>query len=105
MTQPTNYTDPHHGETPPYVDVEIAIASLIERVELQTGVRLTQLDISDATGIPQGTISKWANGTITRLDKHILVAFLNYFNRYFECRLDDLVVPRKQQELETGDAS
>lgn len=74
-------------------DLNIGMGSLIARVESITGKRLTQLEISSATGIPQGTISKWSNGYVSRLDKHIIVALINYFNQYFECKLEDLLVP------------
>ena len=73
-------------------DLHVGMAQLIIRVEDITGRRLTQLEISHATGIPQGTISKWSNGYVSRLDKHIIVALLNYFNQYFECTLEDLLV-------------
>lgn len=73
-------------------DLQVGVNSLITRVESITGKRLTQLEISHETGIPQGTISKWSNGYVSRMDKHIIVALLNYFNRYFECNLEDLLV-------------
>ena len=73
-------------------DLQVGMDTLIARVETITGKRLTQLEISHATGIPQGTISKWSNGYVSRLDKHIIVALLNYFNQYFECKLEDLLV-------------
>lgn len=74
------------------VDLQVGMHTLIQRVETMRGSRLTQLEISHATGIPQGTISKWSNGYVSRLDKHIIVALLNYFNQYFECTLEDLLV-------------
>ncbi|MGB7338946.1 MAG: helix-turn-helix transcriptional regulator [Phototrophicaceae bacterium] len=73
-------------------DLQVGMDTLIARVETIRGTRLTQLEISHATGIPQGTISKWSNGYVSRLDKHIIVALLNYFNQYFECNLEDLLV-------------
>lgn len=73
-------------------DLQVGMDTLIARVETIRGTRLTQLEISHATGIPQGTISKWSNGYVSRLDKHIIVALLNYFNQYFECTLEDLLV-------------
>lgn len=78
-------------------DLQVGVDTLIARVETITGKRLTQLEISHATGIPQGTISKWSNGYVSRLDKHIIVALLNYFNQYFECTLEDLLVLSKAE--------
>lgn len=75
-----------------FTDLQVGVNSLIARVEGITGKRLTQLEISHATGIPQGTISKWSKGYVSRMDKHIIVALLNYFNQYFECNLEDLLV-------------
>lgn len=75
-----------------FTDLCLGMDVLIARVEQITGERLTQQEISQATGIPQGTISKWSNDYISRLDKSIIIALLNYFNQYFECKLDDLLV-------------
>lgn len=75
-----------------FTDLRLGMDVLIARVEKITGKRLTQQEISQATGIPQGTISKWSNDYISRLDKAIIVALLNYFNQYFECKLEDLLV-------------
>ena len=69
--------------------------NLLDRVEEIRGTRPTQIEISTMTGVPQGTISKWSNGYVSRLDKHIILSLLNFFNQYFECKLDDLIVPIK----------
>jgi transcriptional regulator with XRE-family HTH domain len=48
--------------------------------------KLAQKDIATATGIPQGTLSRWINGKVDSYKGDILSALMNYF----ECELTDL---------------
>lgn len=48
--------------------------------------KLSQKDIASATGIPQGTLSRWINGKVDSYKGDILSALMNYF----ECELVDL---------------
>lgn len=48
--------------------------------------KLAQKDIATATGIPQGTLSRWINGKVDSYKGEILSALMNYF----ECELTDL---------------
>lgn len=49
---------------------------------------ITQEELSNAIGIPQGTISRWASNKVDRLDKNIMLKLC----RYFECEIGDLLV-------------
>lgn len=48
--------------------------------------KLAQKDIASATGIPQGTLSRWINGKVDSYKGDILSLLMNYF----ECNLEDL---------------
>lgn len=50
--------------------------------------KVTQQEVSDAIGVPQGTLSKWAGNKVDRLDKRIITALCVYF----QCGIDDLLV-------------
>jgi transcriptional regulator with XRE-family HTH domain len=47
---------------------------------------LTQEGLEDATGIPQGTISRWVNNRVDNYKKDILEKLM----AYFDCDLADL---------------
>jgi len=48
---------------------------------------ITQNEIALATGIPQGTISRWVGDKVDRLDKDILKRLCDYF----DCEIGDLL--------------
>jgi len=48
---------------------------------------VTQDEIAKATGIPQGTISRWAGNKVDRLDKGIMIKLC----AYFDCEISDLL--------------
>lgn len=81
---------------------------LVDTVERYTKKRPTQVEISEATGIRQPTISEWMQqgAEFKRLDGKVVSALLNYFNQFFPCRLDDLVdFDNDTQEIEAVDPS
>lgn len=47
--------------------------------ELMEKRKITQERLSEDTGIPQGTISRWAGNKIDRLDRHIMTKLCEYF--------------------------
>jgi transcriptional regulator with XRE-family HTH domain len=58
------------------------------------GSKLKQSQLAELTGIPQGTISGWERGIITRYDKEVIEKLLEYF----DCELADLfIVERKRR--------
>ena len=48
---------------------------------------ITQEEIAEAIGIPQGTISRWAGNKVDRLDKRIMVKLCEFF----ECEIGELL--------------
>lgn len=55
----------------------------------------TQDDLAVAVNVPQGTISRWVNDKVDRLDKNILVKLCLYFN----CDIGDLLVFEREDFL------
>lgn len=74
--------------------VRVRIAELIEAKSARDGKRVTQEMISQETGIPQGTLSRWAGNKVDRLDKTIMVKLC----LYFECEIGDLLVMEMQRQ-------
>jgi len=71
--------------------VKVKVADLIEKKMIRDGRTLenpiTQMEIARATGIPQGTISRWVGDKVDRLDKDIMVKLCDYF----DCDISDLL--------------
>jgi DNA-binding Xre family transcriptional regulator len=51
------------------------------------GETITQDKLADATGVSQGTISRWLRQHVDRFDAEIVVKFCDYF----ECGVGDLL--------------
>lgn len=73
------------------LNVRINLQPLIDKKSIElygrTG-QLKQQDIAEATGIPQGTLSRWQNGKVDSYKGEILAALMNYF----ECEIQDLLI-------------
>jgi putative transcriptional regulator len=54
---------------------------------------ITQLELSERTGIPQTTISRWAGNRVDRIDLGILEKLC----RYFECGVEELLVFKSEE--------
>lgn len=67
--------------------VRIRIVELMEQ-KRNEGATVTQEIISKATGIPQGTLSRWAGNKVDRLDKDIMAKLCEYF----DCEIGELIV-------------
>ena len=52
---------------------------------------ITQNELSERTGIPQTTISRWAGNRVDRIDLGILEKLC----RYFDCGVEELLVFKK----------
>lgn len=65
----------------------VQLDKLIEKKEQELGRTITQEELSKATKIPQGTISRWVGNKVDRLDKRVLESFLDYF----DCEIGDLL--------------
>lgn len=48
---------------------------------------ITQEELAQAIGVPQGTISRWVGNKVDRLDKRIMIKLCEYF----ECGISDLL--------------
>lgn len=64
------------------------LPELIRQREERTGRRLLQKDIARATGIPEGTLSRYVNDHINRFDRDIVERLCEYF----EVELHELIV-------------
>lgn len=67
-------------------------------VELQLHVlmakkRVSQIDLSKATGIRQATISAYYNDTA----KHIVKEHIDIFCKFFDCTIDELITYKKEE--------
>jgi DNA-binding Xre family transcriptional regulator len=66
--------------------------------------RITYREVSEATGIHEGTLSKWAN-QVNLFDGRVVSALCGYF----ECEIGDLLVlypdPESSQKLEAATAA
>ena len=72
--------------------VKVKVADLIQQKMIRDGRDpsrnpITQQEIATATGIPQGTVSRWVGDKVDRLDKNIMVKLCDYF----ECDISDLL--------------
>jgi transcriptional regulator with XRE-family HTH domain len=56
------------------------LPDLIREKEAVLGRRLLQKEIARATGIPEGTLSRYVNDHINRFDRHIIVRLCEYFD-------------------------
>lgn len=74
--------------------IDVRFNNLMARVELETGVRPTQRDVSEATGLAESTLSRFAQGKTTRYDADLLVKLVDFFNERLNdgCSLADLLV-------------
>jgi transcriptional regulator with XRE-family HTH domain len=80
-------------------DVRINLQPLIEKKSLQLFGRkdaLSQKDISEATKIPQGTLSRWMNGKVDSYKGDIIAALMTYF----QCELEDLFIVESEEIAE-----
>lgn len=70
------------------VILSLNLKSHLERLGREQGKHspLTQTELEEATGIPQGTISRWVNDKVDSYDKHILQKLMTYF----DCGLEEL---------------
>ncbi len=66
--------------------IELRIDELIKEKEKIIGRSIRQMDVCAATGIPQGTLSRYVNGHLIRFDKEILEKLMHYF----DCDLNTL---------------
>lgn len=55
---------------------------------------ITQDELAEEIGIPQGTISRWASNKVDRLDKRIMLELC----RYFDCEIGELIVRVRDEE-------
>jgi putative transcriptional regulator len=54
---------------------------------VQEKTQITQQMLSEATGVPQSTISKLINDRVERVERQTIVALC----RYFDCEIGDLL--------------
>lgn len=64
------------------------LPELIKAKEAELGRRVLQKEIARATGIPEGTLSRYVNDHINRFDRHIIERLCEYF----EIELHELIV-------------
>ena len=70
------------------VTISLNLKPHLERMGRKQGKKssLTQSELETATGIPQGTISRWVNDKVDSYDRKILQLLM----QYFDCSLEDL---------------
>jgi len=72
---------------------------LVRRLEEREKRRITQQEISDATGLRRPTVSSWMNwGTFKRLDADVVARLAQYFG----CEVQDLFEWITQEPDEQG---
>jgi hypothetical protein len=77
-------------ESPDVPKIRFRVWELIQRVEAITGERTNQVMVARASGVPQGTLSRWSNSYVQSIDLGVAVKLVRYFQRFFPCTLDDL---------------
>lgn len=67
--------------------IRFKLKELMLKKERENGRRVSLLDISEATGIGRGTLSKIVN----QKDANITIDKVEKICKFFVCRIDDLV--------------
>lgn len=68
--------------------VIVRIKELLEEKAKAEGRKpITQDELAEAIGVPQGTLSRWINNKVDRLDTSIMAKLC----LYFDCEVGDLI--------------
>lgn len=72
--------------------------TLLGKKEQQLGRRITNTEISKATGISHPAVARWIRNEVTEAEFKVLAAFCEYF----DCEIGDLLYIERDTEEQDG---
>lgn len=61
------------------VAIQLRIRDLLKKKEVEEGIIITQKTLSEESGIPESTLSRYMRGFVTHYNQNVLESLMNYF--------------------------